>query len=200
MKTVLTLLVIFAFSQISSADQTVNFGWEGTETILGMYPAEGIIAQIATEPVHGGSQSLYIEENDSKGTSQAFIALITGLQVGDTLDAEFWRYDTTPGGSPSIRIWAHWISDPGDIYSYSVSAGGNDDYGPGTGWDPTSWTWESTADTLHSLVIEARIYSVVGDAGWIDDMTITAPDGATIYTPGTVSLESGTWADIKAAF
>jgi hypothetical protein len=198
MKTVITLLVIFAFSQIALADITVDYGWEGTETILGMYPESGVIAQIATDPVHGGSQSLYLERV-SESTPQAYIAWIVGLSDGDEVTGSFWRYDITPGTAPSCRIWAHWNDDPGDVYGHNGSASGNSDYGEGLGWDETSYTW-TVVEGHTGIVIEARIYSNPGDIVWIDDMTITAPDGATIYTPGTVSLESGTWADIKAAF
>lgn len=198
MKKVLTLFVIFAFSQIAGAVQTENFGWEGTETILGMYPEFGVIALIDTDPVHGGSQSLYLERV-SEDTPQAYIAWIVGLSDGDEVTGSFWRYDTTPGAAPSCRIWAHWNDDPDDVYGHNGSASGNGDYGEGLGWDETSYTW-TVAEGHTGLVIEARIYSNPGDIVWIDDMIITAPDGATIYLPGTVSLESGTWADIKAAF
>ncbi|MCK4506143.1 MAG: hypothetical protein KAW14_11035 [Candidatus Aegiribacteria sp.] len=198
MKIVITLLVIFAFSQIALADITVDYGWEGTETILGMYPESGVIAQIATDPVHGGSQSLYLERV-SESTPQAYIAWIVGLSDGDEVTGSFWRYDITPGTAPSCRIWAHWNDDPGDVYGHNGSASGNSDYGEGLGWDETSYTW-TVVEGHTGLVIEARIYSNPGDIVWIDDMTITAPDGATIYTPGPVSLESSTWADIKAAF
>ena len=198
MKKVLILFVIFSFSQIASAVQTVNYGWEGTETILGMYPEFGVIALIDTDPVHGGSQSLYLERV-SEGTPQAYIAWIIGLSDGDEVTGSFWRYDITPGVAPSCRIWAHWNDDPGDVYGHNGSASGNTDYGEGTGWDETSYTW-TVAEGHTGLVIEARIYSNPGDIVWIDDMIITAPDGATIYTPGNVSLENSTWADIKTSF
>ena len=199
MKIIFVLVLLFAVSQMAFADITKDYGWEGTDTILGEHL--DVIAQISTVQFHGGSQSLYIEENSGKATSAAFIALITGLQIGDTVTAEFWRYDTTPGTSPSCRIWGRWVENPDSLNVNYWSAGGNNDYGPGTGWDLTSWSWEATADTLENLVIEARIYSAVGDAAWIDDMVITASDGATIYVPGdVVALENTTWADIKAAF
>ncbi len=198
MRSVFVVMLLLMVTQMASAE-TVLFGWEGTDTVLGEHI--DVIAQISTEHVHGGSQSLYIEENSGKATSAAFVALITGLQVGDTVDAEFWRYDTTPGSSPSVRIWGRWVSDPDSLNINYWSAGGNSDYGPGTGWDLTSWSWEATADSLQNLVIEARIYSAVGDAAWIDDMTITAPTGAIIYVPGdVVAFENTTWGDIKAAF
>ncbi len=199
MRNVFIVLLLLVATQMASADITENYGWEGTETILGEHI--DVIAQISTDPVHGGSQSLYIEEASGKATSAAFIAVITGLQVGDTVDAEFWRYDTTPGASPSCRIWGRWVSNPDSLNVHYWSAGGNSDYGPGTGWDLTSWSWEATADSLQNLVIEARIYSAVGDGAWIDDMTIIAPDGSTIYLPGdVVAFENTTWGDIKAAF
>ena len=80
--------MIFAFVQIASAVQTVNYGWEGTETILGMYPENGVIAQIATDPVHGGSQSLYLERV-AESTPQAFVAWIVGLSDGDEVTGSF---------------------------------------------------------------------------------------------------------------
>lgn len=201
MKSAFIAVLLLAFSQIAIADITVNYGWEGTDTILGVYPADtSMIASLVTSPVHGGSQSLCLEDNlSTSGTPQAFVAWVVGLQDGDEVTGSFWRYDTTPGGSPSCRIWAHWNDDPDDIYGYAGSASGNDDYGLGTGWDETSWTW-TVVDGHTGLVIEARTYSSAGDIVWIDDMIITAPDNATIWTPDNTALQNTTWADIKAAF
>lgn len=197
MKSIFVVLLL-AVSQIAMADITENYGWEGTETVLGMYPEFGVIALISTDPVHAGSQSLYLERV-SDATPQAFVAWIVGLQDGDEVTGSFWRYDVTPGAAPSCRIWAHWNDDPGDVNGYNGSASGNTDYGTGEGWDETSHIW-TVVDGHTGLVIEARVYSDPGDIVWIDDMTVIAPDNATIHTPGTVSLESSTWADIKAAF
>lgn len=201
MKYVFIAVLLLAFSQVAVADITVNYGWEGTDTILGVYPADtSMIASLVTSPVHGGSQSLCLEDNlATSGTPQAFVAWVVGLQDGDEVTGSFWRYDTTPGTSPSCRIWAHWNDDPDDIYGYAGSASGNDDYGPGTGWDETSWTW-TVVDGHTGLVIEARTYSSAGDIAWIDDMIITAPGNATIWTPENTALQNSTWADIKAAF
>ena len=199
MKSIFAVIMLLAASQIAIADYTENYGWEGTETILAMYPADSILAQISTDPVHGGSQSLYLERLCDPGTPQAYVAWIVGLQDGDEVTGSFWRYDITPSAPPSCRIWAHWNDDPSDVNGYNGSASGNSDYGPETGWDETSYTW-TVVDGHTGLVIEARIYSNSGDTVWIDDMAVTVPDHATVYTPGDVSLDSGTWADIKAAF
>lgn len=199
MKSVSIVVLLLAVSHMAFADITENYGWEGTDTILGMYPVDGIIATIATDQVHGGTQSLYLVDDLASGTPQAFVALITGLLPGDSVSCEFWRYDEAPGASPSCRIWAHWISDPDDINSHTGSAGGNDEYGPGGCWDLTSWKWGALAGQ-ENLVIEVRTYSSPEDSVWVDDMTIIAPDHATICLPGYLALESSTWADIKAAF
>jgi hypothetical protein len=197
MKSVILVLSVLVASQVAFADITEDYGWEGTDTILGNYG--DIIATIVTDPVHGGSQSLKLEDDAATGTPQAFVAWVVGLEDGDQVTASFWRYDTTPGASPSCRIWAHWNDDPGDINGYNGSAGGNDDYGPGTGWDETSETW-TVIDGHTGMVIECRTYSSQGDIVWIDDMSITAPDGATIYVPGDLALSNSTWGEIKTIF
>ncbi len=197
MKSVFIAVLLLALSQMAFADITENYGWEGTETILGNYG--DIIATIATDPVHSGSQSLCLEDAAASGTPQAYIAWVVGLEDGDEVTASFWRYDTTPLASPSCRIWAHWNDDPNDVNGHNGSASGNDDYGNGEGWDETSWTW-TVVEGHTGLVIECRTYSEAGDIVWIDDMIVTAPDNATIWTPGNLALQNSTWADIKAAF
>lgn len=199
MKSVLVLVLLLAVSQMAIADITETYGWEGTDTLLGMYPVDGIIATIVTDQVHGGSQSLYVVDNAASSTPQAFVAWVVGLTDGDVVTGSFWRYDTSPAASPSCRIWGHWNDDPGDVTGYNGSASGQNDYGPGLGWDEATYTW--TVEAGHTgLVIECRTYSSAGDYVWIDDMTIVAPDHATIYLPGYLALENSTWADIKAAF
>jgi len=198
MKSLLVVSLLFAAWQVAAASVTETFGWEGTQTILGSYG--DIIATIVTDPVHGGSQSLMLEDAAASGTPQAYVAWITGLSDGDIVTASFWRYDVTPAASPSCRIWAHWNDDPADVYGHNGSAGGQDDYGPGTGWDLAEYTW-TVIDGHTGLVIEARTYSEAGDIVWIDDMTITAPDGTSITTPGDLqALSADTWAAIKATF
>jgi hypothetical protein len=138
-----------------------------------------------------------LEDNSPTGTPQAYIAWIVGLTDGDEVTASFWRYDTTPGGAPSCRIWAHWNDDPSDVMGHDGSASGNNDYGPGTGWDETEYTW-TVADGHTGLVIECRTYSGPGDIVWIDDLTVTAPETATIYTPDNyTSITPTTWGAIK---
>ncbi len=193
--TLLAAMVLALSAPVLAATET--FDWEGSGTILGMYPSDAVEATISAEHVHGGSQSLKIERL-SESTPQAFVAWIVGLSDGDEITASFWRYDVTPGDPPSCRIWAHWNDDPDDVGGYAGSAGGNSDYGPGTGWDETEHTW-TVADGHTGIVIECRVYSNPGDIVWIDDLTVTAPEGATIYTPEQQELTSDTWGAIKSS-
>ncbi len=90
-----------------------------------------------------------------------------------------------------------------DINGYAGSAGGNDDYGPGLGWDEVSWTWENPVgrEAHLSLVVEVRTYSEPGDVVWIDAMTVAGPEGVVIVIPESGSpVESKTWASIKALY
>jgi len=199
MKTVFFTVIALAAVNLAFAQQTETYGWEGSDTILGMFPEDGVEASLVTDPVHGGSQSLEIERLSDGTTPQAYVAWITGLSDGDEVTASFWRYDVTPGTYPSCRIWAHWNDDPDDVYGHAGSASGNPDYGLGEGWDETEYTW-TVVDGHTGIVIEARVYSNPGDIVWVDDMTVTAPTGANIILPGGLALENTTWADIKATF
>ena len=97
-------------------------------------------------------------------------------------------------------MWGHWNDDPGDIGVYSGSASGQSDYGPGTGWDMAEYEW-TVVDGHTGLVIEIRTYSSAGDTVWMDDLTVTAPDGATVLVPSdVVSLERQSWGAIKTSF
>ena len=173
---------------------TSTYGWEdGVDTILGSYNDIDAFNVGSPDPVHSGSRSLKLVDQTVSGTPQAYMAWITGLVEGDTVEAGFWRYDTTAGSAPSVRIWAHYTNDLSDIDSYSASAGGNSDYGSGEGWDLAGWSWifDSDGGSRNGLVIEARTYSSPGDTVWIDDLTVIAPDTATITTP--VPLPATLW-------
>jgi hypothetical protein len=177
-----TCLTVGLAACLASADQVQTYGWEDGATICGqdgLIEAENVTAP---EPVHEGLHSLMLTDAEPDGTPQAYIAWVAGLFDGDQVTASFWRYDTTPSGAPSCRIWGHYTATAGDINSHAGSASGSPDYGPGTGWDQASFTWtfDSADSTRNGLVIECRTYSNPGDIVWIDELEITAPDYARI--------------------
>ncbi len=204
MKKLLTLAVALSLCAAMAQAETVTYGWEDGGTILGMFPADGVIVTNvgAPDPVHDGFYSLKVVDNAATGTPQAFVAFIWGLMDGDVVTAGFWRYDDTPDVSPSCRIWAHWNDElPGNPDGYTASASGNSDYGLGLGWDFTSWDY-TVVDGHTGLVIECRTYSNPGDTVWIDDLQIIAPDHAFIQVPGSgpIANENQTWGQIKSLY
>ena len=201
MKKLLLLALVALFATSAMAD-TMSFGWEtGTPDLLGLYGSgePPIIATVATTPVYSGMYSLQLEDNSPSGTPQAYIAWVTGLSDGDEVTAGFWRFDDTPGASPSVRIWGNW-NDTEDVSGYSGSASGNGDYGEGLGWDYHEYTW-TVVDGHTGLTITARTYSAEGDTAWIDDLSVTAPEGCVIHMPdGSVPVEDATISQIKALY
>ena len=192
--------LLLVLPMAAMAIQVETFDWEDIYTVLGTY-GNGVATIESVTPVHGGSQSLKFVETPLSGTPQAFVGWVQDLSDGDTVIASFWVYDDTPATYPSGRIWAHWNDDPVDPSVYNGSASGNDEFSAGTGWSFLEWEW-TVVDGHTGLMIEGRIYSGAEfDTIWFDDLTITAPDGATINFPNIpVALVRQTWADIKASF
>jgi hypothetical protein len=204
---VVTLVTVAAFA--TSASIIRNYGWEdGLHTIPGSYgnvvdPTNVTGPQSGSDGGAGGTYGpsgansgeryLHVAEQPHSSTPQAFLAFVENLAAGDVVDASFFGYDETAGASPSLRIWGHYAFN-GDIDSYDGSAGGNSDYTAGTGWDQVSHSWTVEAGK-EALVIEARLYSTPATSEdrtdyWIDDLSVTAPDTATITIPepGTMVL------------
>lgn len=187
----------------SASAQTVTYGWEDGNTTLGQYG--DINPSNISDPayVHTGNSALQLVDDQDSGTPQAYVAMVTDLTDGDVINASFFRYDDTPGTAPSARIWLHYISDASDIDSYAGSAGGNYDYGDGLGWDETSYelTFDSDGGSRAGVVIEVRTYSNPGDTVWIDDLTISTVETATIVTPAAaVPVPAAAWLFGSALF
>jgi hypothetical protein len=206
-----TALVLLPVAGGATA-RTVTYGWEdGAATILGEYasilPAVSCTPVSAPDPVSEGTTSLRIERL-SDATPQAFLVHVWGLSDGDEVIVSVDRHDATPAAAPSGRLWAHWNDDlPADPGAYSGSAGGNPDYGEGLGWDTTGHAW--TVEGGHTgLTIEFRVYSNPGDVMFVDNLSVTAPDGCWIRTPDRVTDPDGvavpvdrtSWGGAKALY
>jgi hypothetical protein len=215
----LALLAVPAHAQVTS-----YYSWEDGGTILdssgNLVDATNVAgpqigSQGSTLPdyecpgAQEGTYYLHVAEDPHSGTPQAFIAWVTNLNDGDEVTASFYGYDLTPGASPSQRIWGSYTETGGDINSYSGSAGGNDTYTAGTGWDLVSYTWTFWSDGgLHDgLVIQSRLYSTPSTSDpdhtdfWVDYVCVTSPAHSTQIFPGEgTPVEDSTWATIKALF
>lgn len=204
MKKLLLLLALVALA-VPAAAVTYTFGWEdGTSVVLSTFPIGNMICSNVTapEPVYAGSYSLKTVDNHPSGTPQAYVCWIRGLMDGDIVTANIARYDDTPGVEPSGRIWAHYNDDPLNVDFYSGSASGNNDYGPGLGWDVTSWSW-TMAGGHSGLVIELRTYTNPGAIMYWDNLEVTVPDRDGIFVEfpgGYIPVEDNTISSIKALY
>ena len=231
-KLLMVALGICIVASAAYADQTYVFSWEdGVSTIIGSYgnvvdPANVTGPQTGQAGMPGtsytcpgafdGDRYLHVAEEDHYGTPQAYLACVTGLQDGDIVTAGFWGYDDTPGASPSWRIWAHY-SDAATCQDcpgvYKGSAGGNDAYTAGTGWDEVVWSWTygidgPPYDGYSALEIEGRIYSTPATcdscrtAFWADYVWVTVPDYAHVQFPdmGPSATEATNWSAVKALY
>ena len=192
MRRILLVFITVLFLTGTANAYTVTYGWEDGGTILGNYYP--ITATNVDTYAHGGTSSLELIDG-GVSTPQAYVGWITGLTEGDVVTAGFWVYDTTAEADyPKGRIWGHYTSDASDIDSYAGSASGNETYS-GLGWTYLEWTWafDSQSGSRDGLVIEARTYTDLGDTIRVDDLTITAPDNATITTPATVPVPAAVW-------
>lgn len=189
-KFLIRLAVVVSLSVVPVyAVQIVNYGWEdGVGTILGSFGNLVNPTNVDTT-VYGGFRALRVTESPHSGTPQAYLAFVTNLNNLDIINASFYGYDVTPTpNAPSLRIWAHYATSD-NINDFQGSADGNLTYTSGAGWEQLSYSWvfDSLGDTRDALVIEARLYSTpaIDPAGstdfFIDDLSVTAPDTATIH-------------------
>ena len=205
MRNLACIIGIAALLAAPALAATVTYSWEDGGTILGSYGnlvdptnvSGPQVGESGTEPdftcpgANSGNSYLHVAEAPHASTPQAYIAFIENLAEGDVIDASFFGYDIS-ASSPSMRIWAHYALN-GDVNAYEGSAGGNDTYTSGIGWEEVGYQWVMPADK-EALVIELRLYSTPSTADertdyFVDDLTVTAPDCATItVAPEPASL------------
>jgi hypothetical protein len=209
MRKLFTILILLGLGTCPSLAGIHVYDWEDDGTVLGFNGTNDdesdvmfVTATGAPDPVFFGARSLKLEDNMASGTPQAFLAFVWGLQPNDTVTAFFWRYDVTLGTAPSCRLWGHWNDDlPGDYFGHSGSAGGQEDYGQGSGWELTIWDFVNT-DSHTGLVIECRTYSNPGDIIYIDNLEVSIPNHASIMLPSAtfVATEESSFGSVKALF
>ncbi|MBU0741555.1 hypothetical protein KKG45_10155 [bacterium] len=213
MRLLTIMLVLTVAATGAMADQTLSYGWEdGVGTAHGIYGNVGGTVNVG-DFSHSGDRSLYTWEEPLGGTPQVYLAWITGLQLNDVVNVDCWVFDDTPDPDyyPRFRLWGHYSTN--DINDYAGTASGLGPYTTGIGWEniADSWTYgvSGTPDPdATALVIEFRIYSGTGVTPpgdtdtWVDDITITAPDNATIYFPDRepVGNEDSSWGAVKNLF
>jgi len=186
------------------------YSWEDGGTILGSFgnisnpenvgPTNGITP-------YNGDYMLTVSEDPIDGTPQAFIAWVNDISDGDEITACFYGYDNSLDSSPSMRVWGSW-TDGTDINAYAGTAGGNEDYTAGTGWDQVCHTFSTdylyngsqTWEEGEALVIQVRLYSSSSASQaqqyFVDLVSVeTTSTTATINFPGAQEPVEGPIAD-----
>ena len=133
-------------------------------------------------------------------TPSGYMAVVSGLNQNDYVKASVFAksYDGQlkageSGSTNGLRIWAHYIYDKDDIYSYAGSAGGSNAYTNDQEWIKLSHHWTFSTETYtddfgnertpEAIVFVVRAYSENGAGGIIDDLAIQAPTTATVSFP-----------------
>lgn len=196
--TAIAAVLLCATPALAGFANEASYGWEDGGTILGGYNNSGMFYENSGMEAYEGTRSLFLQEAELGGTPQSFVAHVTGLTDGDTVYGSFMAWDDSIGESPSVRIWASYTSDPGDITSYAGSAGGSNTYSGGTEgqvWHMLDheWTFDSDGGGRDGLVIQVRMYAAdEGDGHYVDDLYVmTSSDTAVINfapTPGALAL------------
>jgi len=214
MKLMITVLMLTVCATGAMAQISASYGWEdGIGTALGTYGNVGELVNV-NDFSHTGSHSLYMTEDPLSSTPQVFLAWVHGVQTGDEVTVSWWSYDDTPGAVspdyyPRSRVWGHYSSD--DITTYEGSASGGADYTTGIGWEEQTHTFvcDLVDPDATALVIEFRLYSGTSALGdplnyfWADDITVTAPEGTTIFLPNQEPVgttETTTMDGVKALY
>ncbi len=174
--------------ECETGDGNGFYNWSNGGTVLGSY-GDNVTFENVSDPLGGDDRCLKITEDPLQGTPQGYVAWVTGLTDGDTVDVSMFGLgdgDTTS----KIRLWAHYtVVD--DITSYAGSASGPGNYSDSaTAWTELThqWTFDSDSGARDGLVIEARIYSYTGadPSCYAKDLSVST-SGAT----ATISFPEG---------
>ena len=186
---------------LASVLNSVSTSWEDP-SILGAFGTYGNVESWGYSDAESYSGESSLTMTHSSGSSpQLYVAYITGLEAGDTVDASAWILGLDgdgDGGSAGGRVWGHHF-DGSDLTSYAGSASGPGDIvARDGGWDSSSHTW-TIAEGKSALIIEIRMYDYDGGADnqiWIDDLTVSSSNanasifvgGVAIPAPGALAL------------
>ncbi len=162
----------------------------------------------------GGDGLLLTKDIAFPEPGQAFLAAVWGLSAGDSVTVSYWRYDPTDL-LPDARLMAHYndelvVADDPTGQNMAANDGnclGNMEWGWETGWEQFDWTWV-IEDGHTGLVIDAWVYGELGDQIRVDDLTVTAPDHASVRLPDriypagadVVPVQATTWTQVKTLF
>lgn len=214
------------------------YSWEDGGTVLATYGANLVGVANVSGPQNGvygtgsaapggstaftcpgafhGDYYLHVAEDPHTGTPSVVVAVVHGLQDGDSFSASVALYDPFEGNStfPGQRIYGGYTSCT-DYTVYNNGTGPTGySFGTPAQWSTNAnctWTWTYSASVTPPpqgcFRIEVRQYSTPVTANpqhtdfFIDYVCVDVPDHCTVVFPEGVSpVESSTWGAIKALY
>ncbi|MAX09637.1 MAG: hypothetical protein CMG13_02095 [Candidatus Marinimicrobia bacterium] len=172
--------ITFCLFLIFSILQSDTYSWDNGGTILGSFGNLGSATNV--------DNALVLTEDPISGTPSAYVAAVSGLSGGESIEVCLDMY--TPDEDVKGRIWGHYY-DGVDINSYDGSASGGDEYADTYGaWETNCYTWIVEAGKV-GFILEARLYSYNdGSPLTVDNLIINSSGGSIIF-PGDVSIIAG---------
>jgi hypothetical protein len=206
-------------TEFPSGVQNLGYGWQDMGSVLdpnlaliSIPSASGYVNtfnypgfMVVAAPNHATPYSLECIQGNG-GNGELYVAQIDGLYSGDKVAASVWlksgNTDTNGGsgsGQQHLRLWAVYTSLSNG--RYAGSAGGDEAYSL-SDWKRFSheWTFDAGSPTRGGMVIEIRAYGKYRDvSGYIDDLVISAPAGATVTFPNSNLGSTTTQAPVCAS-
>ena len=172
--------------ECETGDNNGFFDWSNGATVLGSN-GDNVTFENVVDPVTGSGFALKMTEDPLSGTPQGYVGWVTGLTDGDVIDVSMLGLGDGTTTS-KMRLWGHYTSVGAGIDDYAGSASGPSNYSESaTEWTLLThqWVFDSNGGARDGLVIEARIYSYSGaePSGYVTDLTVNAPAGATVSFP-----------------
>ncbi len=218
MRKLTTLFAVICILTVPALAGEYTYDWaDGAADYLGCFDGEmsTIVDPLCNHTDSAGSGlALQKETFATDGYAMGFLAAVWDLQVGDEVTVNLWRRDDN-SNMPYFRLWSHYndaLENATDARGQDMEAddgslGGNNDFGSQSGWEEFSYTW-TIAEGHNGLVIDGVVYGDRGATIYVDDITITVPDHASVRLPNAIYESGGTttpvdesnWTAVKAIF
>lgn len=212
------------------AVQNVSYSWEdggttlcnyganlvGVANVSGpqagiYYTAAGVYSSFTTPGACDGNSYLHVAEDPHTGTPSEVVALVSGLQIGDVINATICLYDPFDGSStfPGQRLYGAFTLCEDPCFYEADATDQPVGYTAAEGWYTFTWTftYDDADDPNGCYRIEVRQYSYpvtltpAHTDYFIDNIRLEIPDHASVEFPeGQSPVETKTWSTIKALY
>ncbi|MEZ4386062.1 MAG: hypothetical protein R3D98_00510 [Candidatus Krumholzibacteriia bacterium] len=215
-KSLITFALIGLLAVPAMAAQTYTYDWDGDADYLGCFYTfmSGQVGVNYNRAGESQGNGLLLTKNTSGGYALGFVATVWDLQEGDEVTVSIWRYDNN-SAMPYFALWSHYndaLCEASDARGQDMSIDDGNCYGDQrlgdqNGWEEYTYTWTVAAGHT-GMVIDAQVYGAFGAQLWVDDLSVTVPDHASVRLPdavyasggGVTAAEAASWTSVKNLF